>query len=303
MSPSEVSAPRSTSELGREPTADAPRAARAPLPPIRPIAVATASLRRDWKSARSYRFPLVLTGIQLFASLASYFFLGRLVGHGVVSSVGAQLHQGYFAFAIFGTTLLSIVGTTLTTFARRLRTDQTTGTLEALLISPSPAWLVLPASASYELVFSGITSLITVGLASAFFGLRLDATSASAAAGMLGILGSLVLFCALGIAFSGFILVFKRGDAAISLVTSAFSLLGGVLYPIQLLPTALRVIAEGLPFTWALEILRGALLDRSAEWLRLGELWIAGMVLAPFSLWVFHAALRHARHKGTLAQY
>ncbi|MHB1599771.1 MAG: ABC transporter permease, partial [Acidimicrobiales bacterium] len=277
--------------------------APASLPPIRPFTVAMASVRRDWGTARSYRFPLVLTGVQLFVSLASYFFLGRLVGHGVVRSVGSQLHQGFFAFAIVGSTMLSIVATTMLTFARRLRTDQTTGTLEAMLISPSPAWLVLPASASYELVFSSVTSFGTVAIAAAFFGLRFDASTTSAIVAVLAILGSLVLFCAMGIAFSGFVLVFKRGEGVMSLVTAAFSLLGGVLYPIQLLPAALRLVAEVLPFTWVLEVLRAALLDRTSEWLRLGEVWIAGAVLVPLAIWVFHVSLRRARHKGTLAQY
>ncbi len=277
--------------------------AGAPLPPVRPFTVMRASLRRDWRTARSYRFPFVLTAVQLFASLASYFFLGRLVGHGVQPGVAAQLHEGYFSFAIVGTTMLSVVGTTLTTFARRLRTDQTTGTLEALLVSPSPAWLVVPASASYELVVSGIVSFLTVGIGAAFFGLRFDATTASTGVAVLAVLGSLVLFCSLGIGLSGFVLVFKRGESAISLVTAGFAFLGGVLYPIQLLPSGLRVLAEALPFTWALEVLRAALRDRSAEWLRLGALWAVAVVLIPVAVWIFHVALHRARQTGTLAQY
>ena len=281
---------------------DGPRQGPA-LPPIRPMAVVMASVRRDWGSARSYRFPLVLTGIQLIAGVASYFFLGRLVGHGATSSIKSQLHEGYFAFVVIGSALLSIVATTLSSFARRLRTDQTTGTLEALLISPSPAWLVIPASASYELVFSATTSVAMVGLAAAIFGLRFDVALASGIAALLGFLGALLLFCAIGIAFSGFILVFKRGDSGISLVTTAFSLFCGVLYPIQLLPTPLRLISEVLPFTWVLEVLRSGLLDRSADWVRLGELWLAAAALVPLALWIFNAALRHARRGGTLSQY
>jgi ABC-2 type transport system permease protein len=292
-------------DIAGAPTVPAPAAGNADrgLPPIRPFTVAMASVRRDWGTARSYRFPLVLTGVQLFVSLASYFFLGRLVGHGVVRSVGSQLHQGFFAFAIVGSTMLSIVATTMLTFARRLRTDQTTGTLEVMLISPSPAWLVLPASASYELVFSAVSSFATVAVGAAFFGLRFDVSSESTVVAILAILGALVFFCAMGIAFSGFILVFKRGEGIMSLVTAAFSLLGGVLYPIQLLPTVLRWIADALPFTWVLEVLRAALLDRTSEWLRLGEVWVAGIVLVPIAMWVFHTALRRARYKGTLAQY
>ncbi len=273
------------------------------LPPVRPFTVLRASLRRDWRMARSYRFPFVLTAVQLLANLASYFFLGRLVGRGVEPGVAAQLREGYFSFAIIGTTMLSIVGTTLTTFARRLRTDQTTGTLEALLVSPSPAWLVVPASASYELVVSGIVSFLTVGIAAAFFGLRVDTSAVGVAAAVLAVLGSLVLFCSLGIALSAFVLVFKRGESAIALVTSGFAFLGGVLYPIQLLPASLRTIAEVLPFTWSLQVLRAALLDRSAEWLRLGALWAVAAVLIPVAMSIFQVALCRARRTGTLGQY
>jgi ABC-2 type transport system permease protein len=274
-----------------------------PLPPIRPLAVVRASVRRDWGSVRSYRLPLVLTAFQLVVNLTSFYFLGHLVGHGAIARVGGQLHQGFFAFAIVGSTMLAIVTTTLTTFARRLRTDQTTGTLEALLISPSPAWLVLPASASYELIFSGVSSLVSVGLGVAFFDLRFDASPTTALVAVLALSGSLVFFCAFGIAFSGFVLVFKRGESAIQLVTAAFTLVGGVLYPIQLLPVGLRYVSDALPFTWSLLVLRSALLDRSSDWLRLGELWLAAVALVPVALVVFHGALRRARRQGTLAQY
>ncbi len=279
------------------------RGDRHALPPIRPFAVLAASLRRDWGSARSYRFPLALTGVQLFATVASYFFLGRLVGHGSTAAVGSQLKEGYFSFAVIGTALLSFVGISLTTFARRVRTDQTTGTLEVLLISPAPAWLVVPATASYELLFGGVSALATVGLASVIFGLRFDVTPPSLMAAVLGFAGGLVLFCAIGIAFAGFILVVKRGDSAISLLIVAFSLLCGVVYPIELLPTPLRVIGEALPFTWVLQVMRSGLLDSSAQWLRLAELWVTALALVPISLWIFDRALRRARWTGTLAQY
>jgi len=270
---------------------------------VRPLAVVGASLRREWQVTRSYKLPFVMSGIQLVASVASFYFLSKVVGPGVDHSFGGQLRDGYFAFAVLGTSLLSIVSVMLTSFAGRLRSDQTTGTLEALLMTPSPAWLTVPAGAAYQLAFAAVSAGISIALAAGLFGLRFTVRPMGMVALVVLLLGAFVGFAALGVAFTGFVMVFKRGQGVIALVVTGLSLLGGVLYPLGVLPGPLRAVADWVPFTWALLALRNVLIDGGAPWGRVVQLWIAALVAVPISLAVFERALRRARRGGTLAQY
>jgi ABC-2 type transport system permease protein len=269
---------------------------------IYPFALLRAFLNRDWRIALSYRLPFAFDLFQSLTSLVFLFFLGRLVGprgH----SVSTQLNQGYFAFAVLGTALLGIVTTSLGAVADRIRTDQTTGTLEALLTMPTPSWLTVLASATYQLVYATTLALITVVIAVAGFGMRFDAQPAGVPIAILGLTGAVALFSSVGVAFAAFVIVFKRGQGLIGLTTSVFSLLGGVYYPIAVLPGPLQVLAHILPFTWAVDVIRQSLLAGELPWAKLGLLLGTAAVLVPASLWLLTAAARQSRRTGTLGQY
>jgi ABC-2 type transport system permease protein len=135
------------------------------------------------------------------------------------------------------------------------------------------------------------------------FDLDLQVSAASLAVGLLGALAAVALFAAVGVAVAGFVLVYKRAGALIGFVVSGFALLGGVFYSVDVLPTALRVLARLSPFTWALELMRSAFLHAGTEWGRLAMLSAAAVVALPLALRLFDAALRRAERTGTLAQY
>jgi ABC-type multidrug transport system permease subunit len=99
------------------------------------------------------------------------------------------------------------------------------------------------------------------------------------------------------------VFVTARGNPASWAIRTASTVLGGVFYPVAVLPEGLRVLAQALPITHALELLRGSLLLGEG----LGELWtslaaLAGItaVLLPLSLAACALALRVARGGGTL---
>lgn len=267
-----------------------------------PLSLVLAFLRRDWGIAWSYRTGFATDVLQSITSVFFLYFLGRLVGSRGHSAAGG-LAQGYFPFVVIGVALLGIVTTGLTAVSTRLRTDQTTGTLEALLAMPSPAWLTVLGSASYQLVYAAASAALTVVIAVVGFGLRFHATLASAALAAAGLAVSVGLFCVMGLAFAAFIVVFKRGGQAPLLVGTAFSLLGGVYYPVSLLPGPLRLVSDLLPFTWSLQVVRRGLLEAQLAWGAFGILILSVLVLVPASLWLFTVAVARSRRTGTLGQY
>lgn len=257
---------------------------------------------RDWRVTTSYRLPFVLNLVAGVLELAVFFYMGRFVDRAGLSE-GAVIGGNYFAFVVFGTVLVGVVHTSVGSFAQRLHIEQTTGTLEALFASPAPPELIILSSAAFDLLEATAFALVTVLLGVVFFGLDIDVSAASLLVGVVGVLATVVLFAAVGVAIAGFVLVYKRGGALIGFVASVLALLGGVYYDVSVLPGWLQVLADLSPFTWALQLLRSAFLNARAEWELLALLVVAAVVALPLSLRLFGVALRRAEHAGTLAQY
>lgn len=262
----------------------------------------TAFLRRDWAIARSYRVPFVLGLADGLVGLVLFFSLGEIVDDSELASE-AGLEQGYFAFAVLGWALLEVVQTGLVAFATRFRSDQTTGTLEALLATPAPISVLILGSALFDLVRALATGLALIGLAVVIFGFRPTLDLSGAGALVVVLPASLALFAALGIAIASFTVVFKQTTALLSLVSVGFAVFGGVYFPVTVMPGALEFIAEALPFTWALDVVRAALLEGDVPDSKLIGLAIAGPVCLPLAILLFQAAVNHSKRAGTLGQY
>jgi ABC-2 type transport system permease protein len=98
----------------------------------------------------------------------------------------------------------------------------------------------------------------------------------------------------------------KRVGVILGFAGSAFALLGGVLYPISVLPRPLRVLAQLLPMVHGLDGVRLALVEH----LNVGAIGRDALiliafaaVLVPLSLQTFRLALRRARRIGSLSHY
>ena len=83
-------------------------------------------------------------------------------------------------------------------------------------------------------------------------------------------------------------------------------MLGGVYYPITVLPEWLQRFSYVLPITYSLEGMRLALL-RGYSWRQLSPniyaLIVFSVIMLPISVLVFRYAIRKAKMDGSLAQY
>lgn len=275
---------------------------RPEVPCPRTPAVVWAFLRRDWAIARSYKLPFVMGLVQTFATLGFLYYLARLVGPRI-GVAGGHLAGGYFSYAVLGTVALSTLTTTLTSVAQRLRADQTTGTMEILFTMPPRPAITVLASAAYPVAFALVVAAIELSLSVGVFGMRFDADLVTAAAAAADLVASLLLGAAAGMALAAFVVVFKRGEGLTALAASVLSMIGGVYYPVHLLPPPLHVLAAAIPFTWALDVLRQALLGHRVLVPQLAGLWVAAVAALSMSSALLGAGLRRARRLGTLAQY
>ena len=204
------------------------------------LSVVAAFLRRDFRINISYRVGFAFQSVSIVLQLALFFYLSRVVDNAKFAA-SQNLNEGYFGYAAVGLALLTIVSVSLSSFSYKLREEQTTGTLEALMATPrSPSLLVL-SSAVYDMIRATVTGLLLIAAAVAIFSLRLDLDPASIGVATVALVGCLALFTSLGVAVAAFTIVFKRGTMLLALVVTALALLGGVYFPIEVLPDPHRV--------------------------------------------------------------
>jgi ABC-2 type transport system permease protein len=210
----------------------------------------------------------------------------------------------YFSFVIIGLAFGGYFSIGLGGFASALRRAQTTGTLEAMIMTPAPLSLVILGSAAWSYVFTTVRVVIYLILGAGFLGL--DIAGANVPGALLTLLLSIVAFASFGIIAASVIMVIKRGDPITGLFSSVSFLLGGVYYPLDVLPAWLQAISKLLPITYGINAMRLALLN-GASWAELQTdlLVLAGfcVVVFPISLMTFRFAVERARQDGSLTHY
>lgn len=262
-----------------------------------------AFLTRDFFIESSYRVSFLATFAGTLFRAIVFYFLSQLIGDTAAPLL--QEYQGdYFSFVIIGIAFGGYFSVGLTGFARALRQAQTTGTLEAMMMTPTPVSWIIVGSAAWSYTFTTFRVLVYLLAGSLILGLNLGNANYLAAA--VGLILSVISFASIGIIAASFIMVIKRGDPVTGFVSGLANLVGGVYYPVEILPGWLQVVANLLPITYALRVMRLALL-RGVSWSDVAPdlLILAGfcLLLFPLSLITFRYAVERARADGSLAHY
>jgi ABC-2 type transport system permease protein len=117
---------------------------------------------------------------------------------------------------------------------------------------------------------------------------------------------TVLCFLSVGVLSASFILVYKTGNPFSWVLGTVSGLLGGVVFPVSLLPPWIRWVSSLLPVTYALDGMRKSLLASSAfaEVLPdVAALAVFDAVLLPLSLVAFRLAVRKAKRDGTLSHF
>ena len=264
---------------------------------------ALAFLRRDWRLQLSYRFSFLLQFFGIFFNLLVFYFLSKLVGDSAAPYL-EPYGGNYFAFVLIGLAFSGYFGVGLNSFAANLREAQTTGTLEAMLMTPTRLSTVIMSSSIYDYGFVTFQVFVYLALGGLLFGVQLDKGNTPAALVVLVL--TIIAMTSLGIIAASFIMVLKSGDPVTLLISSLAVLLGGVYYPVQLMPQWLQQLSRLLPITYSLDAMRRTLLaDASFQEIMpdIIALAIFGVVLVPLSLLIFRYAVHRAKVDGSLAHF
>lgn len=262
-----------------------------------------AFLIRDYYIEASYRTSFLVSIGGIFFNVLVFYFLSEFIGT-ATDTTYEEVNGDYFSFVLIGIAFAGYFGVGMTSFSRALRLAQTTGTLEAMMMTPSSLPAIITGSAAWSYVFTTFRVFVYLFLGIVLFDVNFAGANYSAA--LTGLVLAIISFASIGIISASIIMVIKRGDAITALVASLANLVGGVYYPVAILPQGLQLLARLLPITYALRVMRQSLLA-GASWNELAPdlvaLLIFCLLLFPISLFVFQYAVQRARLEGTLAHY
>ncbi len=267
---------------------------------IRGLVKLLAFLKRDFLSEVSYRLAFLLQVAGMVISIAAFYFMTKMMNPATEGLDGIAP----FPWLLVGLSFQYYFSTALYAFSAKIRNEQVLGTLEAMLVSPTPTSIVIFSEAAWDFAWGAIRVAIYLLCATLVFGVKLYGNSLGTLA--LGVLLTLLSSAGLGILSASFVLYFKRGDPINFFLSAMTTFFGNVFFPSKLLPGAVQWVSNLLPLTWSLKIVRGSLLqgktfdDLRQEVLRLV---ILTAILLPLGLYFSRIAIRRAKKEGTLIQY
>jgi len=258
---------------------------------------------KDFLNEASYKFAFFTQFIGIFLSVLSFFFLSKLFGNTI--SPHLQSYGGdYFSFVLIGIALTGYLQVSLRSFSSNIRNSQITGTLEALLLTQTSIPTIILSSSIYSFLLTSFRIFIYLLLGVILS--RFDITHSNLIGALLILCLTIICFSSIGIMSASFIMILKKGDPLSFIFTNLSWFLGGVYYPITILPDWLQKISYVLPITYALEGIRMALLKGMSTrelFPYVLPLALFAAVLLPFSIGMFSFAVKKAKFTGSLMQY
>jgi ABC-2 type transport system permease protein len=257
-----------------------------------------AVMRRDLSVYLSYRTRLVSQALTAVFSVTLFYYISRLVH---VS--GFKSPSDYFGYVVVGIAMVSVMYSCFS-IPELLRQELVAGTFDRLLLSPFGAVRSVIAMTIFPLMYSFILAATTLGLACVMFGLQLHWSTVPLSLPAMAL--ALLAFLPFGMLFAALTVLVKQGSVGTSWVIALVSIVGGLYFPVSLLPHWVQTAARLQPFTAATSILRHLLVNSS-----IGEspgsavlkLAVFAAILVPASILVLASAIRLGQRRGTIIEY
>ena len=262
------------------------------------LAAAWGVIRRDATLYFSYRSQALTQTFSLLFSLTLFYYISRLF-----HSTRIGTARDYFDYVVVGLVIVQALVTTIGAIPTSVRQELVAGTLERLLVSTFGALSGLVAMLIFPTLLACATGAIMLAIAAGIFGLHVAATAPLAIP--VALLGT-VAFAPLALITAGLVLVVKQAARATQFVAAGVSIVGGLYFPVSLLPVWIRWAANVQPFTPAADVLRHLLVGTRLSYslsLDLGKLAGFAVVLLPLSLWALRSAIAHGQRRGTIIEY
>jgi ABC-2 type transport system permease protein len=255
-------------------------------------------MRRDAVLFVSYRSQLVAQFLSPLFTITLFYYISHLLTAKTIHSPG-----GYFGFVIVGLVIIQILTISLGIMPVTVRQELVSGTIERFLVSAHGPINGILGTMLFPLFNAMMTGVLMLGLATVIFGLPLAATAGLAIP--VSLLGMLA-FMPFAFFLVALVMAFKQASGATQFIVAGVAIVGGLYFPIAVLPGWIRWASEVQPFTPAADLLRHLLVNApltNSAGVDLLKLVGFAVVLFPAGMMLLRAAIRYGQRTGTVAEY
>lgn len=267
------------------------------------IDIIVAFLKKDFRLKKSYRFSFFWGIFSSFFSLLIFYFIDLLM-EGKITSFLAPYGVNYFNYVFLGIIIYNFSQAGPGSITQKIYEEKICGTLEEILRIKSNIPVFLFSVSFYNFILS--LAEATIYLFAGLFIFKVDFSCVNWVSVFVIMFFSFFSFSSIGILSSCFILLFKRGNPIAFLFNSAEGFLGGVYFPVNVLPFGLYKISYALPIYWVISAAQKAFYRGASVmdiWLELAVLACFSLFLLPISFWCFNLACNYAKRMGCLNQF
>lgn len=258
---------------------------------------------RDFKIAASYRLQFLMQSVGILLTTFSFSLIDKMFDGGSLPAL-APYGGDFFAFVLIGIAFTDYLTISTNAFANEIRNAQMLGTLEAVLVTPTSIITILLSSYAYNLLATSLRVVFYLLFGTLIFGAQLRMPGL--ATFLITFFLTLLPLFGLGLLSAAFIIAFKRGSPINTLMAMGSGLLGGMLYPVSVLPAWLKPFSAMLPITHGLEAMRQVLLNGAGIFEIRKQLIILALfsiLLLAIGIYALYASLKVARKEGSLLHY
>jgi ABC-2 type transport system permease protein len=255
-------------------------------------------IRRDAILFVSYRSQLVAQFLGPLFSITLFYYISHLLTSKSIHSPG-----GYFGFVIIGLVIVQILTISLGVMPVTVRQELVSGTIERFLVSAHGPINGIVGTMLFPLINAVFSGALMLTLAALIFGLPLATTAVLAIP--VALLGT-VAFMPFAFFLVALVMAFKQAASATQFIVAGISIVGGLYFPVSVLPGWIRWASEVQPFTPAADLLRHLLVNAplahpAAE--ELLKLVSFTAVLLPAGVMLLRASIRYGQRSGTIVEY
>ena len=262
-----------------------------------------AFFRRDLLVMWSYRVAFFSDWLNLMVQVLIFALVGRMIDPGVLPAFGAG-ETTYLEFVVVGIAVTSFMQVAMGRVVNALRNEQVIGTLESLIVTPTPPSTIQFGSVMYDLAYVPVRTFLFLAIVAVAFSVEVEWRGLGPT--ILVLLAFIPFVWGLGMMSAASVLTLRRGAGVVGIWLSALTVGSTTYFPLEVLPQWAARLVRLNPLTMALEAARATLLG-GGGW---EAVWPAVAVLVPsaaLSLTAGVAALRWAlrreRRRGTLGLY
>jgi ABC-type polysaccharide/polyol phosphate export permease len=261
-----------------------------------------AFLRRDFLIAASYPLKFGSEAANVVVGVVMFSLVGRMVDLKVLPGYGS-VQPTYMEYVATGLVLGAFVQVGVRRVTEAIEEEQTRGTLESLLMTPTNGPTILLGSVVYDLAYVPIRAVLMLLVIAVGFGLRYQASGIPAAA--LFLLFFIPFVWGIGMMSAAMQLTFRKGAGLFIAFITLFTVGSGAYVPVSVLPGPAAALAPYNPVGVASFGMRESLLAGgwSAVDGKLLTLPLLSAVALLAGVVTLRLAMRRERKLGTIGIY